>query len=218
MQERLFQPFVQAEASTSRRFGGTGLGLVIAAKLVEQMGGEIGFESEPGQGSNFHFTARIEKGTEIVRPWMKPSAVSCFSGIWAIAITDSPATREIISGYLSSWGSENVAVGSGAEALATLKLEPAGHAKRMVALIDEQTPDMGALRLARAIKNQHCAKQGKVIMFSAETGERSASDAVDAWITKPLRPSNLFSCLLELFGEGDCAPETVVAAPHHLCP
>ncbi|MGA8642757.1 response regulator [Candidatus Binatus sp.] len=216
MQGRLFQPFVQAEASTNRRFGGTGLGLVIAAKLVEQMGGEIGFESEPRQGSNFHFTARIEKGTEIIRPWMAPTAVSCFNGIRAIVITDSPATREVICGYLSSWGSENVAVGSGAEALEILKLESAGHAKRIVALIDEQTPDMGALRLARAIKDQCGAKHGKVIMFSAETGGRSASDAVDASITKPLRPSNLFSCLLELFGDGDCARiETVAAAPRN---
>jgi two-component system, sensor histidine kinase and response regulator len=218
-QKRLFQPFVQAEGSTSRRFGGTGLGLVIAAKLVEQMDGEIGFESDLGQGSNFHFTARIAKGAAIVRPWMAPTAVSCFSGIRAIIITDSPASREVISEYLSSWGSENVAVGSGGEALEILKLEPAGHAKQIVALIDEQTPDMGALRLARAIKNQCGANHARVIMFSAETGARSACDGVDAWIAKPLRPSNLFSCLLELFGAGDCArAETVAAAPRNPAP
>jgi two-component system, sensor histidine kinase and response regulator len=216
MQGRLFQPFVQAEGSTSRRFGGTGLGLVIAAKLIEQMGGEIGFESEPGQGSNFHFTARIEKGTEIVRPWMASTAVSCFNGIRAIVITDSPASRRVISEYLSSWGSENAAVGSGAEALEMLKLEPAGHQKQIVALIDEQTPDMGALRLARAIKEQCGAEHCKVIMFTGETGGRSASGAVDAWITKPLRPSHLFSCLLELFGDTDRAGiGTVATAPRN---
>ncbi len=216
IQNRLFQPFVQAEGSTSRRFGGTGLGLVIAAKLIEQMGGEIGFESEPGNGSNFHFTARIEKGPKLVRPWMAATAVSCFKGVRAIIVTDSPASREVISEYLSSWGFENVAVGTGAEALEILKLEPAGHEKQIVALIDEQTPDMGALRLARAVKDQCGAKRSKVIMFSAETFGRSASDAVDAWITKPLRPSNLFSCLLELFGSGDRAGiETVATAPRN---
>jgi two-component system, sensor histidine kinase and response regulator len=214
MQERLFQPFVQAEGSTSRRFGGTGLGLVIAAKLVEQMGGEIGFESAPETGSNFHFTTRIEKGTEILRPWMASAAVSCFSGIRAIVITDSPATRQVVSEYLSSWGAENAAVSTGAEALEMLRLQSAGDEKQIVVLIDEQTPETGALRLARAIKQQCGAAHCKVIMFRAEDGARSAGEAMDAWITKPVRPSHLFSCLLELFGNTDRAGiEKAAAAP-----
>ena len=130
MQGRLFQPFVQAEGSTSRRFGGTGLGLVIAARLVNQMGGEIGFESAPAKGSNFHFTARLEKGLEIVRPWMTATATSCFNGIRALIVNDSPASRQVISEYLSSWGIENVAVGSGAEALDILKLARVGDGKQ----------------------------------------------------------------------------------------
>jgi two-component system sensor histidine kinase/response regulator len=212
VQERLFQPFVQAEGSTNRRFGGTGLGLVIASKLVEQMGGEIGFESEPGKGSNFHFTARIEKGSEIARPWMAPAAVSCFNGMRAVVVNDSPASRQVISQYLSSWGIQNVAVGSGAEALELLKGEIAGDKGQIVFLIDEQTPDVGALRLARAIKDHCGAEHCKVIMFSAESGGRSASEAVDAWITKPVRPSHLFSCLLELYGNTDRVPAEKVAA------
>ena len=158
-QGRLFQPFVQAESSTSRRFGGTGLGLVIAAKLTDQMGGEIGFESDPGKGSNFHFTARLERGAEIVHPWMSASAVSCFKGTRAIVVNDNPASRQIVADYLSSWGVSTVAVGSGAEALAMLKRELAAGEKQIVTLIDEQTPDMGALRLARAIKEHRAGRR-----------------------------------------------------------
>ncbi len=198
MQGRLFQPFVQAERSTSRRFGGTGLGLVIAAGLVGQMGGEIGFESTPGKGSNFHFTARLEKGLEIVRPWMTATATSCFNSVRALIVTGSPASRQVISEYLSSWGIENVAAGSGAEAQDILKLARAGDEKQIVVLIDEQISGVGALDLARAIKQHSDIKHGKVIMLSAQSAASNATEVVDAWITKPVRPSHLFSCLLEL--------------------
>jgi PAS domain S-box-containing protein len=215
-QGRLFQPFVQAEGSTSRRFGGTGLGLVIAAKLTEQMGGEIGFESESGKGSNFHFTARFEKGPKIARPWMAATDVLCFNGIRAIVVNDSLASREVISQYLTPWGIKNAAVSSGAEALELLQREPPGDEKQVVVLIDEQTPDMGALRLARAIKDHPDIKHRKVIMFSAEDGARNAGEAVDAWITKPVRPSHLFSSLLELYGDtARVGIEKIAAALQH---
>jgi two-component system, sensor histidine kinase and response regulator len=211
-QARLFQPFVQAEGSTHRRFGGTGLGLVIAAKLTEQMGGEIGFESAPGKGSNFHFTVRLEKGAEIVRPWMSASAVSCFKEMRAIVVNDNPASRQVIADYLSKWGVKSVAAGCGTEALEMLERDPAGDEKQIVALIDEQTPDMGALRLARALKD-HCGiGRCRVIMLSAESGARVTTDCIDAWITKPVRPSHLFSCLLELCGDTDRVRIARVAA------
>jgi len=214
MQGRLFQPFVQAEGSTSRRFGGTGLGLVIAARLVNQMGGEIGFESAPAKGSNFHFTARLEKGLEIVRPWMTATATSCFNGIRALIVNDSPASRQVISEYLSSWGIENLAVGSGAEALDILKLARVGDGKQIVVLIDEQISGVGALGLARAIKEHSDIKHGKVIMFSAQSAVRNATEVVDAWITKPVRPSHLFSCILELCRNADGVnTRTIAAAP-----
>src|SRR5208337_4140176 len=213
-QARLFQPFVQAEGSTSRRFGGTGLGLVIAARLVDQMGGEIGFESAPGKGSNFHFTARLEKGLEIVRPWMNATGASCFKGMRALIVNDSPASRQVISEYLSSWGIENVAVGSGAEALDILELARAGDEKQIIVLIDEQISGLGALGFARAIKQHSDIKHCKAIMFSAESAARNAAGVVDAWITKPVRPSQLFSCLLELCGNADgVTTKTITAAP-----
>jgi len=213
-QGRLFQPFVQAEGSTSRRFGGTGLGLVIAARLVDQMGGEIGFESAPEKGSNFHFTARLEKGLEIVRPWMSATAASCFNGMRALIVNDNPASRQVISEYLSSWGIENVAVGSGAEALDILEQTRAGDEKQIVVLIDEQISGLGALGFARAIKEDPDIKHSKAIMLSAESAAWNATEVVDAWITKPVRPSQLFTCLLELFAKPDgIATKTIADAP-----
>ena len=213
-QDRLFEPFVQAEGSTHRRFGGTGLGLVIAAKLTEQMGGEIGFESAPGKGSSFHFTVRLQKGAEIVRPWMSASAVSCFKRLRVMVVNDSPASRQVIVDYVSSWGVKHVTADCGAEALAMLKREPAGDDEnQIVALIDEPTPDTGALKLARAIKDHFGNGRCRVIMFSAAGGGRVLSDAVDARITKPVRPSHLFSSLLELCGDTDRVRMERVAAP-----
>ncbi len=202
-QGRLFQPFVQAEGSTSRRFGGTGLGLVIAAKLIDQMGGEIGFESTPGRGSTFHFTARLAKGLKIVRPWMTSTAISCFSEMRAVIVSDSPASRQAISDYLSSWGIENAAVGGGNEVLDIVKLAGQHDHKQIIVLIDEQTRGIDALQLAHEIKDRVDARHDKVIMLSAETAAKNVNPAVDAWITKPVRPSHLFSCLLKLSGNSD---------------
>jgi two-component system sensor histidine kinase/response regulator len=214
-QARLFQPFVQADSSTSRRFGGTGLGLVIGAKLVEQMGGEIGFESAPGQGSNFHFTARFEKGSKIVRPWMTSTAI--FNAMRVVIVTDRPASRLVIAEYLSSWGIENVAVTSGEEALDSLKLVRAGDDRRIVVLIDEQIRGMDALRLAGAVKEHSDITHNKVIMFSAQSDAKNVTAVVDAWITKPVRPSHLFSCLLKLYGDtGRADVSTIAASPRIL--
>jgi two-component system sensor histidine kinase/response regulator len=210
---RLFQPFVQAHGSSGRRFGGTGLGLVIAAKLTEQMGGEIGFESTLGLGSNFHFTARLEKGTAIVHPWMSTTAISCFSGVRALIVNESPAIRQVVSEYLASWGIESAVVETGSDALDIMKRARAGDHKQIVALLDEQTSGGDAHKLARAIKD-HSAVNPKVIMFSAQGRAIDPSAAVDLWITKPVRPSHLFSCLLELFGNTDrVRVEKIGAAP-----
>jgi two-component system sensor histidine kinase/response regulator len=196
---RLFQPFVQVQGSAGRRFGGTGLGLVIAARLTEQMGGEIGFESTPGFGSNFHFTARLEKGAAIVHPWMSATAISCFSGVRALIVNESPAIRQVVSEYLSSSGIDSVVVETGSDALHIMKRARAGDQKQVVALLDDQASGVDAHKLARAIK-EHSAVNPKVIMFSAQGGAKDSTAAVDLWITKPVRPSHLFSCLLELFG------------------
>jgi two-component system sensor histidine kinase/response regulator len=213
-QQRLFQPFVQAEGSTNRRFGGTGLGLVIAAKLTNQMGGEIGFESAAGKGSTFHFTARLKKGPRILHPWMTATATSCFSRVRALVVNDGSVWRHGISEYLSSWGIENIAVSGEAQALDSLKLPQEADEKQVVILIDEQASGIDALRLAHAIKGHCDINRNKIIMFSADSAAQSQTWVVDAWITKPVRPSHLFSCLLKLFGNADpIGAKTIASAP-----
>ncbi|HEY6419448.1 MAG TPA: response regulator [Candidatus Binataceae bacterium] len=194
----LFQPFVQADGSMTRPYGGTGLGLAIAAQLAEQMGGEVGFESEPGKGATFHFTVRLEKGAEIVRPWMTASAISMFKGTRALIIYDSPLGRQIISECLWSWGISNMPLGSGAEALDSL-LAHASTGTQAIALVDERLPE--ALKLARTIKTHPSLKGTKVIMLGAEGTEKNSTAAVDVWIAKPIRPSHLFNGLFELFSD-----------------
>jgi CheY-like chemotaxis protein len=145
---------------------------------------------------------------------MTATATSCFNGIRALIVHDSPASRQVISEYLSSWGIENVAVASGAKTSDILKLARAGDGKQTVVLIDEQLSAMSALGLARAVKEHFDIKHAKVIMLSAQSAVSKATEMTDAWILKPVRPSQLFSRLLELCRNTDGVnPKTIAAAP-----
>jgi signal transduction histidine kinase len=95
VQSRLFQPFVQAEESVNRRYGGTGLGLVISAQLVEQMGGKIEVESAPGKGTSFRFALHLKKGAEILRPWLIDSIPEVFKTTRALIVDDSTFNRQV---------------------------------------------------------------------------------------------------------------------------
>jgi CheY-like chemotaxis protein len=145
---------------------------------------------------------------------MDPAAVSCFSGVRALIVNPSPASRQAIAGYLSSWGIENAAVSGEAESLGNLKPARDGNGERVAVLIDEQTPGVDALRLARAIKDRGEIDDIKVIVLSAESVVKNRTGVVDAWITKPVRPSHLFSCLLKLYGDAERRGDrTIAAAP-----
>jgi two-component system sensor histidine kinase/response regulator len=208
LQSHLFQPFVQAEQSTSRRFGGTGLGLVISAQLVEQMGGNIGLDSKLGKGSNFHFNLRFEKGARIARLPGSDHTALTFTGIRALVVGDGAISRGIISEYLASWGIENLSIESEETALSELRSAPANHSYTAV-LLDHGLGSKG-LNLARVIKNDPFLKNTKVIIMSSDQSSSNSIDIVDSWLTKPVRPSLLFNSLHRLFsrsgsGEGDLA-------------
>ena len=203
VQAHLFQPFVQADQSTSRRFGGTGLGLAISAQLVEQMGGTIGLYSELGKGSNFHFKLRFEKGEQLIQPTSDALGAD-FTGIHALVVGDGVIGRGVISQYLASWGIASLSLASEEAALSELRSAPAQKLNYAVVLIDDGPANKG-LNLARSIKDDSLLKSTKVIIMSSDPSSSNLEDIVDSWLTKPVRPSLLFNSIHKLFSKNDPA-------------
>ncbi|WP_372880767.1 transporter substrate-binding domain-containing protein [Psychromonas sp.] len=196
-QQRLFKAFSQADTSTTRKYGGTGLGLVISKNLVELMGGEIWLDSEAGVGSNFQFTVTLQKqhgkSSMIGLPARK------LQGLRVLVVDDNEAAREILCTMLSSFELRTDCVASGQAAL--LKLEQAIDDPYQLVLMDWQMPGMNGVETARAIHNSsRLSNLPTVIMVTAygrEEASRAAENVqISKFITKPVTPSLLLDALL----------------------
>ena len=195
-QQRLFAEFSQADGSTTRRFGGTGLGLAITKQLVQLMGGEIGIESVPGQGSTFWFTLHL--AYDATAQSVEATDAHALAGTRVLIVDDHATTRGILEIHLTSWGAAPVSVASGTAALAYLKQAVAEGQPVDVVLLDIQMPEMDGLLLSQAIKADPALRSLPLVALSSvdlPTGAPESENFV-AWLRKPVRPSLLRNCLL----------------------
>jgi len=195
-QKRLFQPFTQADSSMSRRFGGSGLGLSIAKRLVELMHGAIGFESRPDHGSRFWFTLPLEAATAGSRDVRSRA----FAGTRVLVVDDNATNRIILHRYLTAWGSQSGSASSGEEALAKLQDAAASGQPYEIALLDLNMPGMDGYALVQAIRDDPALAGLPLVMLSSsvQEAERVAQAAVDVWLDKPLRQSDLHDAIATL--------------------
>ncbi len=202
-QKLLFQPFSQVDGSTTRKCGGSGLGLAISAQLVERMGGRIEVESEPGCGSVFRFTMKLQKQ----RPFTS-AAANARSGLeqlWLLVIEDNATLGASLRKRLGAWGIRPDLAAGGAEALDLLRTQAAAGTPYDAALVDLHRPATSGAQLMQAVKADPAIARTLLIAASspsAETPNRAQHPAhADTWIARPIRPSQLLQSLKELLAQ-----------------
>ncbi len=202
-QARLFQPFSQADSSTTRRFGGTGLGLAISRQLIELMNGEIGVESVPDEGTTFWFTVRLPK-----QPFSshdESCSTKSLSGLRVCCVDDHATNLQLLAQYAADWEMEPLMASTPAEALSLLQ-ERVTHGDTVdLAILDMEMPGMDGLMLARVMKADPRLASIRLILLTSLGRRGDATAARDAgfsgYLTKPVRKSQLHECLLAVMGE-----------------
>ena len=197
---RLFQPFSQADASTTRKHGGTGLGLTICRRLVELMGGEIWLESEPGVGSTFRFTVSVGVASGPARSRIVPEQLRAVS---ALVVDDNAAARDILVHALDGLCARVDAVSSGEEAIAAVKQHDSDRPYDVI-FMDWRMPGMDGIQAARLIKEDPQLKtHPAVVLVTAfgreEVREEAERIQMDGFLLKPVTTSMLVDTLVTLF-------------------
>jgi PAS domain S-box-containing protein len=213
-QAQLFQPFNQADGSSTRKYGGTGLGLAIAKQLVAIMEGQIGVQSQLGKGSTFWFTAPFEKQANAGK--IPEKSFRDLFNFRVLVVDDNATNNEILRRQILGWRMQANSAASGAEALKLLRAAATECRPYDLALLDVQMPEMDGLTLARAIKADPAVAGTRLILLAESTRRASVEGPRAAGITdccfKPVRQSRLFGCLANALLGPSTTPRTLAKA------
>jgi CheY-like chemotaxis protein len=202
--EVIFHPFSQADTSTTRKYGGTGLGLTISNRLVGMMGGGISVESEPGRGSQFHFTVRVGIADTKVIEVGAIAPPEILRAVRVLVVDDNRTNRRILEGMLGRWEMKSSSVQDGEEALTKLsEAQEAGEPFALI-LMDMHMPQMDGFELIERIR-QSPGSSAATIMMLTSAGHRGDAArckelGVAAYLMKPIRQSELREAIARVLG------------------
>jgi len=217
-QAQVFRPFTQADGSTTRRYGGTGLGLTIAAELARMMGGAVRVESRPGEGSVFHVTLRLRLPE---RPAIGPAERHPVDvrDLRVLIVDDNATNRQVLEEMTAAWDMRPLAVASPTTALSALRQAAAAGAPFPLALIDAQMPDVDGFELARRIRKE-TGVEGTLMVMMTSAGQRGDAArcrqvGISAYLPKPVTASELLETIIATLREKRHRPNSPVLVTRH---
>ncbi len=200
-QQNLFEPFQQADSSTTRQFGGTGLGLAICKKLVHQMGGTIGVESEPGKGSTFWYTAQFSK--QLPNTTL-PLQQTTLDGLRICCIDDHPVNRQLLQEYTGSWGMHVELAPTPREGLQMIQQAQYRGCPFHLAILDMEMPGLDGMTLAHTIKADPQIADIHLILLTSlgrpGDPQKAKESGFSGYLTKPIRRNVLKKTLEAIMG------------------
>ena len=218
-QAKMFQAFTQADSSTARKYGGTGLGLTICKRLVELMGGQIGLQSMAGQGTCIWFTIRFGTQADAVPALPSFPAGKDLTGLRVCLVDDNATNRSLLQYHVSAWNMHHESAVDGPSALALLRRAAEEGTPFDLAIIDMYMPEMNGLELCRLIKQDPAICKTHLIMLTA-SGQRGDSLAAQeagaaAYLTKPIRERHLADCIRMIFSRDDTNEQATPMITRH---